>query len=48
VPLQNVRRFSDELTPIGEPGRIRDNFLVVIERLFPERVDSVARQLRRR
>jgi hypothetical protein len=43
-----VRRFRDEMTPIGEPGRIRDNFLVVIERLFPERVDSVARELRRR
>ncbi len=43
-----VRRFRDEMTRIGELGRIRDNFLVVIERLFPERVDSVARQLRHR
>jgi hypothetical protein len=42
-----VQRFRDEMTPIGEPGRIRRNFLVVVETLFPERVDQVERELRR-
>ena len=40
-----VRRYEDEMTPIGEPRRIRANFLVVVERLFPESVDTVERQL---
>jgi Nucleotidyltransferase of unknown function (DUF6036) len=43
-----VRRFEEEMTPIGDPGRIRANFLVVVERLFPESVDTVERQLKRR
>lgn len=43
-----VRRFKDEMTPIGEPGRIRANFLVVVERLFPDSVESVERELRKR
>jgi hypothetical protein len=43
-----VRRFKDEMSPIGEPGRIRGNFLVVVERLFPDSVESVERELRKR
>ena len=43
-----VRRFEEEMAPIGEPLRIRGNFLVVIERLFPDSVDSVAKTLRSR
>jgi hypothetical protein len=43
-----VQRFTEEMTPIGEPTRIRNNFLVVVERLFPDAVETVARQLRRR
>jgi hypothetical protein len=43
-----VRRFTEEMTPIGDPARIRGNFLVVVERLFPDAVDTVARQLRKR
>jgi hypothetical protein len=42
-----VRRFSEEMT-IGDPARIRANFLVVVERLFQDAVDTVARQLRKR
>lgn len=43
-----VERFRDEMTPIGEPARIRGNFLAVVERLFPDAVDSAARALRKR
>jgi hypothetical protein len=43
-----VRRFEEEMAPIGEPLRIRGNFLVVIERLFPDSVDAVAKTLRAR
>jgi hypothetical protein len=43
-----VRRFEDEMAPIGEPLRIRGNFLVVIEKLFPDSVTAVARTLRKR
>jgi hypothetical protein len=43
-----VRRFKREMTPIGDPVRIRGNFLVVVERLFPDSVDSVPRELRKR
>ena len=41
-----VRRFRDEMTPIGDPARIRDNFLLVVERLFPDAVERVAKELR--
>ena len=40
-----VRRFKEEMTPIGEPGRMRGNFLTVVERLFPGSVDAVEREL---
>ncbi len=40
-----VRRFQDEMTPIGEPARIRANFLLVVETLFPDSVDQVEREL---
>jgi hypothetical protein len=43
-----VQRFVEEMTPIGDPTRIRANLLVVVERLFPDSVDVVARRLRRR
>lgn len=43
-----VRRFKDEMTPIGDPARIRGNFLAVVERLFPDSVETVARELRRK
>jgi hypothetical protein len=36
------------MTPIGEPVRIRRNLLLVVERLFPDAVDEVERELRRR
>jgi hypothetical protein len=36
------------VTRIGDPARIRDNFLVVVERLFPDSVDAVAQQFRRK
>jgi hypothetical protein len=43
-----VRRFKAEMTPIGDPARIRANFLAVVERLFPDSVEAVARELRQR
>lgn len=43
-----VQRFMEEMTPVGEPTRIRNNLLVVVETLFPYAVDTVARQLRKR
>lgn len=42
-----TRRFIEEMSPVGEPRRIRANFLVVVERLCPSEVDAVARRLRR-
>ena len=36
------------MTPIGDPARIRGNVLAVVERLFPDSVDSVARELRKK
>jgi len=41
-----IRRFSEEMAPIGDPTRIRRNVLVVVEHLFPDLVDSVAQRLR--
>lgn len=43
-----VRRFEEEMTPVGEPDRIRGNFLVVVERLFPDSVDTVEKRLLKR
>ena len=43
-----VRRFEEEMTPIGDPARIRGNFLVVVERLFPDSVDAVEERLLKR
>jgi Nucleotidyltransferase of unknown function (DUF6036) len=43
-----VRRFKDEMTPIGDPARIRGNFLAVVERLFPDSVEGVTRELRKK
>ncbi|SRR6266545_3725639 len=40
-----VRRFEEEMTPIGDPDRIRGNLLVVVERLFPDSVDAVEKRL---
>jgi len=42
-----VERFREEMSPIGDPVRLRRNFLVVVERLFPEAAESVASRLRR-
>jgi hypothetical protein len=42
-----VGRFQDEMTPIGDPARIRGNMLAVVERLFPDSVEDVARRLRK-
>ena len=41
-----LRRFRDEMTPIGDPARIRDNFLLVVERLLPDAVERIANQFR--
>jgi hypothetical protein len=43
-----VRRFDEEMTPIGDPVRIRGNFLVAVERLFPDSVDEVEKRLLKR
>jgi hypothetical protein len=40
-----VRRFQDEMTPIGDPARIRGNVLALVERLFPSAVRDVERRL---
>jgi hypothetical protein len=42
-----VGRFRHEMTPVGDPARIRGNILAVVERLFPDRVGDVARRLRK-
>ena len=42
-----VHRFKSEMdAAIGNPDRLRSNFLVVVERLFPDAVERVARSLR--
>jgi hypothetical protein len=41
-----VQRFQGEMAPIGDPARIRGNILAVVERLFPDAVEAVARRLR--
>jgi hypothetical protein len=43
-----VRRFEDEMTPIGQPSEIRGKFLVMIEKLFPDSVEAVEERLRKR
>jgi hypothetical protein len=43
-----VHRFESEMSPIGNPARIRDSFLLVIERLFPRDVDRIEKRLKRR
>ncbi len=43
-----VRRFKEEMTPIGDPVRIRRNFLVVVERLFPDAAEALEGELRKR
>jgi hypothetical protein len=40
-----IRRFQDEMTPVGDPDRVRGNILAVVERLFAEAVEDVARRL---
>jgi hypothetical protein len=35
------------MSPIGDPVRIRGNFLAVVERVFPVSVDLVAQRLAR-
>lgn len=42
-----VERFREEMSPVGDPVRLRRNFLVVVERLFPDAAESVASRLRR-
>jgi hypothetical protein len=42
-----IRRFQEEMTPIGDPARIRGNILAVVELLFPDAVEDVARRLRK-
>jgi len=41
-----VRRFTGR--DDTDRGRIRDNFLLVVERLFPDAVGRVAKEFRRR
>ncbi len=42
-----VRRFEDEMgSCVGDPTRLRGSFLVVVERLFPDSVEGVARRLK--
>lgn len=41
-----VERFEEEMSPVGDPVRIRGNFLAVVERVFPGDVDAVARRLK--
>ena len=40
-----VTRWETEMRPIGDPVRIRGNFLSVVERVFPASVDQVAKRL---
>ncbi len=41
-----VDRFLNEMSPIGNRTRIRQNLLLVIEKVFPDAVDDVERRLR--
>jgi hypothetical protein len=42
-----VERYEKEMGAIiGDPARLRGNFLAVIERLFPEQVGGIERRLR--
>jgi hypothetical protein len=41
-----VDRFQLEMDAASDPERLRANFLVVVERLFPHAVERVARSLR--
>ena len=41
-----VGRFETEMTPV-DPARIRGNFLAMVERLFPDSIDQVARRVER-
>jgi hypothetical protein len=50
VRRHDAPRLDDDVGgcgPIGEPARIRANFLLVVETLFPERVVEVERELRK-
>jgi len=40
-----VVRWETEMSPIGDPLRVRGNFLAVVERVFPASVDRVAKRL---
>jgi len=41
-----VKRYREEMSAtIIDPGRLRGQFLTMVERLFPEGVDEVARRL---
>jgi len=43
-----VDRYNDEMGAVViEPSRLRSNILVMVERLFPEKLKDVERQLRR-
>lgn len=42
-----VARWEREMRPIGDPVRLRGNFLSVVERVFPASVDQVAKRLGR-
>lgn len=43
-----IRRYGEEMNAVvGDPIRLRGNFLVMSERLFPESVESVPRRLPR-
>ena len=44
-----VKRYQDEMSAtIIDPGRLRGQFLTMVERLFPSDLDSAERQLGRR
>lgn len=40
-----VARWETEMSPVGDPLRVRGNFLAVVERVFPASVDAVAKRL---
>lgn len=49
LPSVLVTRYQQEMdSAIIDPRRLRAQFLVAIERLFPDQVDAVARRLRAR
>lgn len=44
-----VGRWEQEMqAAIGDPARLRTNFLALVERLFPASVDKVAKAMRTR